>query len=377
MSAEPRDVDVDELRALMGATGMLPEVPTRLTHDTSARESLLQRILAEAAAGDAPAAEPATPLAPVTPLAPARHRRAQSRRRVLTLAVAGAVALVAVLGTQLTSGPQALAGSPAALSFSRAQVLDVVDGTAPSAHDSLTELAATAASAPVELADGDVQRVATYAWLLVQDGDTGQVSTVPTQSLWWVAPDGAIRSTQIRTGAITPDGQIDPTAVPQAAPPVSTDEFPAGSLVPATLAELPRDPAALTVELEILAGGEMCTVDPATQATCLITAVQQLFSQYVVPGDLAAAMWSALAEQTAVTDLGSTTDRFGRDGVAVAVAPSSGSPAAVTVLIISPTDGQLLGVESIAVSDPQGPIAPSVTGFTAWNPSSWVPTIGD
>ena len=376
MTTEPREVDIDELRDLMRAAGMLPAIPPALTDDVPAREALLSRILAEARSGDN-ADEAGAAVAPATPITSARHRRSgRTRRRVLTLAVAGTVALIAALGTQLTSGPQALAGSPAPLTFSRADALAVVAGTAPSAAASLTDLAATALAAPVPEPGGDVQRVATYAWLSVQDGDSGAVSTVPTQSVWWASVDGAIQFTQIRTGAITPDGQIDPAAEPQPATPTSTDTFPAGSLIPATLADLPRDTGALTAELVALAGGEACAVDEVAQAACLVTSVQQLFSQYVVPGDLAAALWSALAEQPAVADLGSTTDRFGRPGAAVAVAPAPGALDVVTILVISPTDGQLLGVETIAVSDPDGATSPTVTGFTAWNPSSWVAALG-
>ncbi len=392
MTAQPHDVDVAELRDLMSAAGMLPPIPAALTSDVTGREALLSRILAEAHAGDQadravdqpdgaqPATPPAQPAA-VTPIESARasRRRRLSRtgRRVLTLAAAGAAVLVAVLGTQLSSGPQAVAGSPAALVFSGADALDVAAGTAPRATATLAVLAEAALSAPAPEVGGDVQRVATYAWLHVQDGDTGEISTVPTQSMWWLSADGAIQSTQVRTGAITPDGQIDPTAAPVQAAGTSTDTFPAGSLVPATLAGLPRDTAGLTTELLALTGAQTCTADDAAQAACLVVAVQQLFSQYVVPGDLAAAMWSVLAEQPAVSDLGSTTDRFGRPGLAVAVAPALGTPEAVTVLIISPADGQLLGVETIAVTDPQGPVAQSVTGFTAWNTSSWVAGLGD
>lgn len=374
MSTDPRDVDVDELRDLMGAAGMLPAVPSALTAAVS-REALLSRILAEAHAGDSARAETD---APVTPLASARRRtRGRSRRRLLTLTAAGSLALVTVLGTQLSSGPQAVASSPAPLAFSQADALDVMTGAAPSAAGTLTALAAAALAAPAVEAGGDVQRVTTYAWLFVQDGDTGTISTVPTQSLWWASSDGAIQSTQLRTGAITPEGQIDPTAAPLPGPPASTDTFPAGSLVPSTLAAVPRETTALTAELFALAGGEMCDADPVTQASCLAAAVQRLFSQYVVPGDLAAALWSTLAEQPAVMDLGSTTDRFGRPGSAVAIPPASGAPGVVTVLIISPADGQLLGVETIAVADPAHEISGSLTGFTVWNPSSWVSALGD
>ena len=390
MSTEPQGVDIDELRDLMNAAGMLPAIPSILTNDVTSRETLLSRILAEARAGDragsldsaanadSPAGtEPDPSIAPVTPITSARRGRlGRSRRRVLTLAAAGTVALVAALSSQIPSGPQALADPPATLIFSGADVVDVVSGAAPSAAESLTALATAALSAPAAEPAGDIQRVATYAWLQVQDGDSGAISTVPTQSLWWVSSDGAIQFTQVRTGAITPDGQIDPTAEAVPGTPSSTDSFPAGSLIPATLADLPRDTAALTTELSTLAGGESCAADQVTQAACLVTAVQQLFSQYVVPGDLAAAMWSALAEQPAVADLGSTTDRFGRPGQAVAVAPAPGAPDAVTVLIISPTDGQLLGVETIAVSDPEGALSLSVTGFTAWNTSTWVAVLG-
>ena len=371
MSTDP--IDVDELRDLMSAAGVLPPLPPALTADVASRESLLEHILAEARAGDRALADTD---APVTALAPARRRmRDRSRRRLATLAAAGSLALVTVLGTQLSSGPEAVASSPALLAFSEADALDVMTGRAPSARATLTTLAAAALAAPAVQAGGDVQRVATYAWLFVQDGDTGTISTVPTQSVWWAAPDGAIRSTQSRTGAITQDGQIDPTASALSEPTASTDSFPAGSLVPSTLDALPRETTALTTELLTLVGGEMCMGDPVTQASCLATAVQQLFSQYVVPGDLAAALWSTLAEQPAVVDLGSTTDRFGRPGTAVAIAPAPGAPEAVTVLIISPADGQLLGVETITVSDPG--VSGSLAGFTVWNPSAWVPALGD
>lgn len=371
MSTDPCDVDVDELRDLMGAAGMLPVIPSALLSVVS-RETLLSRILAGARScdSDAPAEAPAIPLT--------RHRTlGRSRRRLLTLAAAGSLALVAVLGTQLSSGPEAVASPPAPLAFSQADALDVMTGGAPSAAGTLTSLAAAALAAPAVEAGGDVQRVATYAWLFVQDGDTGAISTVPTQSLWWASSDGAIQSTQLRTGAITPDGQIDATAESVPGLAASTDSFPAGSLVPSTLAALPRETTALTAELLALAGGEMCDADPVTQASCLATAVQQLFSQYVVPGDLAAALWSTLAEQPAVVDLGSTIDRFGRPGRAVAIPPASGAPRVVTVLIISPADGQLLGVETMAATDPAHQIAGSLTGFTVWNPSSWVSALGD
>ena len=391
MTTDQPGIDVDELRDLMRTAGMLPAIPTDLTTDATGGEALLRRILAEAHAGDAadgtdaPAddtlpAEPPLPTGTVTPLAAARRRRlGRTGRRVLSLAAAGAALLAAVLGTEFSAGPQAIAGTPAALVFSEGNALDVMAGHAASAAASLTALSTAASTAPAakaaRSAGSDVQRVATYAWLLEQDGGTGAISTVPTQSLWWVAPDGAVQLTQVRTGAITPDGRLDPTADVSVAG--TTDTFPAGSLVPATLADLPRDAAGLTAELTTLAGGEWCTADEATHTVCLVTAAQQLFSQYVVPGDVAAAIWSVLADQPGVSDLGSTTDRFGRPGTAVAVAPAPGAAEAVTVLIVSPTDGQLLGVETIAVADAQGPVSPSVTGFTVWNTSSWVVALGD
>ncbi|SDC23608.1 hypothetical protein SAMN05216410_1445 [Sanguibacter gelidistatuariae] len=379
MSTEHSDVDVAELRGLMRGAGMLPPVPAHLTDDVEARERLLSRILAEATG----AAEVPGDTEPVAPSRPARvgsrpHAPTRSRRRVLTLAAAGAFALVAALGTQLTSGPPALAGTPATLTYARADALDVATGSAPSAGQALTELAEAARSAPAPDRAGDVQRVATYAWLLEQNGDTGQTAVIPTRSVWWLAPDGAIRSTQLRTDAIDPEGMISPSAESSQAGPVSSDDFPPGSLDPALPTNLPRDRVALTAELTALAGGPSCEVDTTTQATCLFTAVQQLFSQYVVPGDLAAAMWSALAAQPGVVDLGSTTDRFGRPGAAVAVAPAPGAPSTVTVLVISPTDGQLLAAETITIDDSErGITSASVTGFTTWNTPTWVAAIGD
>lgn len=382
MSTEPSDADVTELRELMRATGMLPPVPERLTGDVEAREQLLARIIAEATA-PTPVTTAVPPLAPVTPITTARRgevlrRATRSRHRVLRLAAAGAFVLVAILGTQLSSGHQALAGPPAALSFSGGDASDVVAGEVPSAASTLTALATAARSAPGAPRSGDVQRVTTYSWLLDMDGDSGTVVTVPTQGKWWLAPDGSIRSTQLRTAPVGPDGLIDSSADLPNAGPTATDTFPAGSLDASLPGRLPRDPSALSTELVDLFGLPTCKQDVTARATCLFTAANELFSHYVIPGDLASALWEALAVQPGVMDLGTTTDRFGRPGAAVAIAPTTGTKGLVVVLIISPADGQLLGTETLTASGSDGDnLRSNMTGFTAWNPSTWVAAVGD
>lgn len=375
----PDDNDVAELRDLMRAAGMLPPVPVHLADDVDARERLLAQILTEATGS--PAAPVPAPVAHPGGWSgkarrrPSAHLPSRPRRRSLALVVAGTFALVAFLGAQLSSGQQALAGTPPALIFSEADPLDVAAGAAPSATQTLADLADVAQSAPQASGAGEVQRIVTYSWGLEIDGGTDATSVIPTQSTWWLAPDGAIHSLQHRTDPVRPDGTIDPTATPSHAAAVTIDDFPAASFDAGYVNRLSRDPDTLTADLMALVGSPTCGGD-ATRASCLFTAVQQLYSQYVVPGDLAGAIWSCLAAQTGVADLGSTTDRFGRSGIAVALVTAV--PHAVAVLVISPATGQLLSAETITLSDPALEITvPIVTSFTMWSSSSFVVAAGD
>lgn len=382
--------EVAGLAALMRSSGMLPTVPAALTDDVEARERLLASILVRARTlDDAP--EP-------SPL-PRRHEPGRGRRvtgsrrclpsrgprraplsRTLALATVACLAVVAIIGGEMTvTAPSARAGTPAPLVFSASDVDEVLDGTADDATDALDRLAqGIDTSAGSVVRDGSVQRVTSYAWLFEEDGDTGSVTVYPTQSTWWLAQDGQVQSTQRRTDAVGLDGRIDPDAAESAAGGSSTDTFGAGSLDASFADSLPRDPQDLTVELRQLSAGLPCEQEPSGGGTCLVASIQQVFSQYVVPPDLAAAMWSALADQPGVSELGTTVDRFGRDGLAVAVGPLPGALPVVTVLVVSPEDGQLLGVESVTLDDPaRGISAPTVTGFTVWSSPSWVESLGD
>jgi hypothetical protein len=158
-----------------------------------------------------------------------------------------------------------------------------------------------------------------------------------------------------------------------------TDDYPAGSLDPAIPDRFPRNPAALrTALLAYKNMGAACPPDPSQQTPCLMTAVRDLYSQYVIPPDLAAAIWTVLADQPDLKYLGTTTDRAGRAAKGIAYQIATQDAAIVTVLLIDPEDGQLIGTETVTLKDPAlGVDRPTVTGFETYTARAWVANIGD
>lgn len=390
--------DVAELRALMREHHLLPEVPPALLvpsadvaaetspavtpeQVTAASEAMLARILAtpRPAAGADHAGRP-TVGRPTARPGSADRRQARLRRRSALLAVAAATAVVVVVGSQVTSSPEAVAGGAPPLSYTLGAPDDAWDASLPSAHDALVGLAQVAEDAPDLPQVGDVQHVALYSWESELDAGSGTTVVYPTADERWTAADGSARVVQRRAEPVTYDGQIDTTAGPSAAGTESVDDVPAGGADPAAVSGLPRDPEALEQALLAQVPVGLAT-GPEDEDLLLARTVVSQYQFSVVPQDVVSGMWDVLADAPSVRLVGETTDRLGRPGLAVAVADpldEESGVEAVLVLIISPTDGQLLGTETVTLASPVLDVdEPTVTGFTAFTDRAWVDAIGD
>ncbi len=292
----------------------------------------------------------------------------RTRRRSVLLAVAAALlvlVVVAVTRALLVVPPSAAQDTPRMLTYA-APLTDV--DSAPPAASVLQEAADVAAAAAVSSSAGDVQYVSSYGWLLSVDSTEATIN--PTTTDQWLMPDGSLRIDQHRGVALNIDGSIKVSDEPD--PSGSTDTAPPGTLDPDLPATLPRDPTALSgamISAFSLTGCE------TTQTQCLITAIEDLHTTYVVPPDLASAVWQALALEPEVTSLGDTTDRFGTP--VMAVATPALDPDTEEVLLISRQTGQLTGTETITMrSDDLKIQAPTVTAFTSIRTGIWVQQAG-
>jgi hypothetical protein len=349
---DPSSDQADEVRELgswMGEHGLLPTIPPELAADPEQGAQLLRRILA----------------------APAPPRRRVSRLPGLLAAAAVMLIVLVVAGRDLlTSEPSAAAGTPAMLSYTAD--LDHLDRADP-AGPALAAAARTAGRAPTAGRTGTVQHVASFGWLLTVDST--ETAVYPTETEQWLAPDGSTRVDQRRSHPLNLDGTISTTgtATGRAA---ATDTTPAGTTDPGRAAALPRDPAQLAPALIAAFSLPACDQSPAVHAHCVVIAIEDLYAQYVVPNDLAAALWQVLAAEQGPVSLGSTTDRFGAAVTAVALETTPGST--VEILLVSTATGQLTGTETVTLVDPRlGIDRPTVSSFTAIRQSRWVARVGD
>ena len=388
--------DIEELRALMRAHHLLPEVPPALLvpspgtaaetspaavtseQVTAASEAMLARILAtpRPAAGAEHAGLPTAGPASVSPGGPGR-RKTRLRRRGALLAAAAATAVVAVVASQMTSPSTATAGTAPPLAYELGSPDEAWDLALPSARSALLDLSATAAAAPDLPRGGDVQRIDSYAWLMGYDDSGTTTAVYPTGQQWWTAADGSGQITQRRAEAVTYDGRVDLAAGPSSGGTESTDVFPAGLLDAGEADSLPTDPDALEAALAALLPP---SDDPAADVSAYALAAEIVDQQgkEIVPQAVTAAMWEVLADEPSVQLLGSTTDRLGREGLAVAVPDvSMDDLQVVLVVLVSPEDGTLLGTETVTLEDPNLEVVePTVTGFTVTTSRRWVEAVG-
>ncbi|ACZ29848.1 hypothetical protein Xcel_0811 [Xylanimonas cellulosilytica DSM 15894] len=306
--------------------------------------------------------------------------RAADRRRTVArgawLASAAAVVTAVTLAVTVVFGSAPAVAFPAPLEYTISTPQGAAD--APAAYEELRAAALAARNHPLSVT-GDVHYVARSGWLVsVHAGDDVEADLIPTVTQVWLGPDGSARMDQSRGAALDLDGLLKSTD--PAAPGVleSTDTAGAGTFDPHLPGTLPRDRQTLRAAL-LDRSALPATASVEERSWALAAQIADLHGLYVIPPDLAAAMWEVLADEPAVRHLGLTTARDGRPVHGFAVAwdrPDTGTHQ-VFVLHVSTTTGQLIGTETVTVADPALDITePTVTGFEVWLRTGMVETIG-
>jgi len=316
------------------------------------------------------------------------------------LAACLALALAIGLGLRLRTGDMQLASN----TTTPIPTNTVVAGLSPLAFDAdLTDLpsipsaedalaaARRIAEAAGQPGQGDVQFMSKIESIVeTWPGEDGFVlDRIGAQLVEsWLEPNGAMRIDNIQ-GPLVDFAQSD--QLDFAGPftgGARTDLFPApthiglghdeGLRTPWIIADLPRDPAELRNAL--LSRSRATCQSELGADRCIYYAVTELFREYVIPNDLAAAMWAVLADTPIMHSLGETTDRLGRPalGFAVDAYPNDDRAGNFFLLLISPETGQLIGWEEIAVNHQADDSSePTVVGFTVWVEARFVENVGD
>lgn len=369
MSENDDDLTPDQLRDWMAGHGLLPTVPAA---DPDEREALLARITAAPDSSRITAAPDGTASAatPDRATSPSAATRSWSRFRlrrtpvaILVAAVLVAVLIVVVQGTW-TATPTAASGPPAMLTYSGGDAANAGDAE-PAAATLRAAATIAAAQKARDATEGTIQHVVTYGWLGAFGDDKDANELIPTQTSKWLSADGSMRVTQQRMVAMRADGTLDPHPVGGTE---ATDEFPAGSFPADLAATVTRDPA--TVLDALAAGFVPGSAGCGSDTSCRLSTVQTLFESYVVPPDLAAAVWTALLDDEDLRSLGTTTDRLGRPALAIAMPATSTFTG--TVLLISTETGQMSGWEMITLDPSLLGVAPAVLSFESVSTVEWV-----
>jgi len=356
--------DVDRVRVLMAE---IAPAPTSVVHagDAQRRSLLLERIVASPQGS---AAERVQPAARVSGWRP-------SRQLAMSGVAAAAVLAIALLGVvqpwNTSNTAAAITPPPLAFEFVDAHTLAIRDGR-PTA-DLLLQLSAVASAQPAAEVSGGVQRVVTDSWdLTISQGPQGASSTVvvPNVVETKVSPDGSYSQANRRGEALSADGR---SAVPTdlALPAQSTDNAPAGSVDASYVASLSQDPRLLRDQLDLKGDCTGVQGSPA-QSRCEFRAISDLYSFSVIPSQVEAALWAALAQDPNLIDIGQTRDRVGREGVGISLELRDSGPERL-ILIIDPKTGHLLGREDLLLGGGRelGITTPAIIGFTAYVSSGW------
>ncbi|GLX94378.1 hypothetical protein [Herbidospora sp. NBRC 101105] len=350
--------EFDDVKRLMA---QLDPVPATM-FDGVARHprsrALLARILA-------PASEPAAASLP-------------TRRRALGLAGAAALASVAGLVTFRSLDGVDVSRPPtvAMLHYDLVNGRAELNGTPPAADAVLLKLADTAdrqpvTSVPAHAAFAYVQFNAWYLNVAVAQGQAG-TAVVPTVVEQWtpLSRSGTARRREHRAEPVVIGyGNPETAAAVTGGSPVSDEVFPAGSLAGPAAESLPLEAGHLRRAL--LGTGPVPADVP--DGYRLVRAVIDLHSEQIVSPRLSAALWRMLAGQP-LAYLGTTVDRAGRAGEAIAFEATVGLPRR-WVLIIDPTSGRLNSCEEILTTDPGklNVTVPAVIGYTLFLRQGWVP----
>ena len=287
---------------------------------------------------------------------PRRHRRWLLGAAAAALATVGMVAVNVLLpsATQV-----AVAATPPLLEFSP---------TGGSASSALTEIAANAAGSTPS--PGQPRSASWQEWSLSTriDGEQVRSAVIPQDvTLTW-APDGSGSLRAVTGEPFFPSSEHEKAwhdAGEPGAPgtTVRDDTFAPGEFRPVYGTAPPTEAAQMRTYLQ--AGHPIAELGTAE----LFVAVQDLARSWKLDGRQRAAVLEVLAAEPDVQLLGTTRDRQGREGTAVAVdSDMSGLPMRY-VLVFDPPTGELLAGETQLTSDP-GQLdvpTPSVIAYAVWD----------
>lgn len=290
-----------------------------------------------------------------------RRSRRWRRRLATGVATAAAVAGAWIVADLPTVSP-AVADTPPVLDYEFAAAVRIAFAPGEDPDALLDLLAEAAATTPEPEATGDIQHKQSENWFFDIDDD-GSARIVPRSIETWLQPDGSLVTSEHPGEPLTADGRgIDD----RPGPADSTDILPAGSIDPDFANNLPDDPEQL---VDALLDNIACTdrTPGPTRSICLYREIIALYQHHVVPQRVAAALWTALKDETDFTALGSVEDRAGRPAVGISITDPE-NPQYRLVLIVSPDDGQLTGVEEILIRPIDGIDAapPAVVAFTTY-----------
>ncbi|GAB2696742.1 CU044_5270 family protein [Thalassiella azotivora] len=304
--------------------------------------------------------------------APVAARRRTRWAAVAAGAAAFAVALALGAGQVLGGGAPAVAATP--------PLLDVVppdpDGVAlPGTGSREATLAGVAERAREATGPQSAQREAAWReWSLSSRVAGEQVTSavLPQESelSWRGDGSGTVRvtvgepwfPTEAHREAYREGG---PDVAPGAT--LRAETVPAGGLAVRFPQEPPADAASLRAYLAVASppGSEG---SPGDDATAVLTAVGDLHREWRLTAAQRAALVEVLAGTEGLRVLGSTTDRLGRAGVALAAdSDVSGLPTR-TVVVLDPGSGEVLSIESWLTRD-AGELdveVPAVVSYTAF-----------
>lgn len=336
----------DDLRAaITRADPLAGRADAGATHDPVAR-ALLERIVA-------------TPRNPQ----PVRSARPVRQRRWALLAVAGAAAMLLVVGLTLWPGvgaAPALAATPPLLPISTTET----GRGAPM----LEQIAATTEALPAEPVTGPYRYVRTEGWALNSAiTDTGATSVLASsQSESWLTSQGVGRyRTATGQNLVARVGSQETLDALLREPAVRETTIAAADARPLV------DPAQLSFEDPTAFA---LSVDPTINASLppsilLVEAIGALYASQPVPPAVRAQVWRLLAAVPGVTTNGTTEDRVGRSGTVITV-PDDGSAHGLAgrhEMVIDPASGQLLEYDDI-ITEAGGlnVDVPAVLGLTVY-----------
>lgn len=299
------------------------------------------------------------------PLRARRQRR--PRRLVATAAAAVVIAIVAFAVVVIVdSGGQASAIGPGLLQY------EPVDTDAASL---LAEAAAAALDAPSPGSD-DVYYTLREVWDLdIAVGETPFTDDVTlrasTEEVW-------TEPSRRATVAIWPGRQLEPGDVTDTYLPPRYDSEPDTTFATPDLnagitTRVPDDPAAI-ITLDTLGVAADTNGD-----ALLFEFLAGLLSQARLTPNQRAAAWNSLTTIDGLKVLGTTTDRAGRPGVAIATESRAVGLTTRLVFVFDPASGQPLAVEEVLLGD-SGSLdipTPALISYSTLIDAVYVPTVGD